>query len=227
MSFTARAIVVLFAMLLASGLAAIMRPRTSASEQGSSVNLEAMIPTQFGEWSIDSTVMPVLPNPEQTALIKILYSQTLSRTYSNAAGQRVMLVVAYGDDQGRTLQIHKPEVCYVGQGFQIGKLIKTKVDLGIGNIPAMKLIAKQGRRNEPITYWIRIGDKVARGWLEQNIARVSYGLQGQIPDGMLVRVSNISDDEQTAFNLHTNFLSTLIKGMSKKDRIRFVGNLDN
>jgi EpsI family protein len=125
------------------------------------------------------------------------------------------------------LQIHKPEVCYATQGFQINQMTKINVDLGIGKVPAMHLVATQGQRVEPITYWIRIGDKLARGWFEQNIARVSYGLKGQIPDGVLVRVSNISGNEKDSYELQTAFLTSMLKGMHAEDRSLLVGTLSD
>jgi EpsI family protein len=212
-------------MLVASGLAVVLRPTENVAEQGSKPNLETMIPRQFGEWSIDSSIIPIAPDPQEEALLNKIYSKTLSRTYVNAAGQRIMLSIAEGSEQSRALQVHKPEVCYASQGFQIGQMSKAQVDTGIGQIPVMQLVARQGSRNEPITYWIRTGDVLTRGWFEQNLARISYGLTGKVPDGLLVRVSNLSDDEHEAFRIQQVFLTDMLQSVRKEDRIRLVGKL--
>lgn len=211
------------AMLTAAGLALALTPRERIADQGPKIKLETMIPKQFGEWKLDETIVPLLADPGQTALINELYNQTLSRTYVNSAGEKVMLSIAYGGNQSKELQVHKPEVCYVAQGFQIGEMTKSKVDTPIGQIPVMNLVAKQGARNEPITYWIRMGDSVTRGWLEQNLARISYGLTGKVADGMLVRVSSISLDEKQAYKTQQVFLTAMLQGIRKEDQAWLVG----
>ena len=64
-----------------------------------------------------------------------------------------------------------------------------------GAVPVKRLVARQNSRNEPITYWITVGDKAIRSGIEQKMQRLAYGLSGKIPDGMLVRVSTIAADE--------------------------------
>lgn len=218
-----RHLIIGLAMLTAAGLAFALTPRERISDQGPKINLETMIPKQFGEWKLDETIVPLLADPGQTALINELYNQTLSRTYVNPAGERVMLSIAYGGNQSKELQVHKPEVCYVAQGFQIGEMTKSKVNTPIGEIPVMNLVAKQGTRNEPITYWIRMGDSVTRGWFEQNLARISYGLTGKVPDGLLLRVSSISSDEEQAYKTQQVFLTAMLQGIRKEDQAWLVG----
>jgi EpsI family protein len=220
-----RYLIIGLAMLVAAGLAVVLSPREKTADQGPKIDLEVMIPKQFGEWKIDSSIAPLISNPQQEALLNTIYSQMLSRTYVNSSGQRVMLSIAFGGNQSKALQVHKPEVCYAAQGFQIGTMTKAMLNTDIGQIPVMHLVAKQGTRNEPITYWIRTGDTVTRGWFEQNLARISYGLTGKVPDGLLVRVSNISSDEQDSYRIQQTFLTAMLQGVRKEDRVRLVGKL--
>ena len=210
-------------MLVTAILALCMTPSQKIVDKVPKIDLETMIPKQFADWTIDSSVIPITPDPQQEAMLSKLYSQTLSRTYVNAQGQRVMLSIAYGGDQSRALQAHKPEVCYASQGFQIGTLTKALVNTTMGQIPVMRLVAKQGSRNEPITYWIRVGDSITRGWFEQNLARLSYGLTGRVADGILVRASTISNDELNSYLIQQSFLTTMLQGVRKEDRVRLVG----
>ena len=53
------------------------------------------------------------------AIINKIYNQTLTRTYINPRGDRIMLSIAYGRDQSDALQMHKPELCYPAQGFRL------------------------------------------------------------------------------------------------------------
>ena len=216
-------LMIALAMLTTAGLAFALTPHERIGNQGPKVNLETMIPKQFGGWILDETIVPLLADPSQTKMINEIYNQTLSRTYVNPAGDRVMLSIAYGGNQSKELQVHKPEVCYVAQGFQIGKLNKSQIETPIGQIPVMNLVATQGARIEPITYWIRMGNSVTRGWFEQNLARISYGLTGKVPDGMLVRVSSISSDEKTAYKIQQIFLTDMLQGIRKEDQAWLVG----
>lgn len=211
-------------MVSSAGLAKVMTP-TLLMDKQNLVNLETMIPEEFGNWRIDLSSLPVLTNPEVKGSINKIYSQTLSRTYANRQGQRVMLAIAYGSDQSTDLHIHRPEVCYRASGYQVGEMSKNFVETPLGTIPVMQLVAKQGARNEPITYWIRVGDSLTRGWFEQKLAAFKYGLSGKIPDGLLFRVSTLSYDKQNAYQVQQVFLAELLQAVRSSDRYWLVGGL--
>src|SRR5205085_3080170 len=131
--------------------------------------LDAMIPTSFGGWTVDASLVPLAPDPTQKEMIAALYDQTLSRTYVNAGGQRVMLSIAYGGDQSKQLQLHLPEVCYVAQGFDMVKEKSGTLPTRFGQLPVKRLVARQEQRNEPITYWVTIADKAVMSGLEPKL----------------------------------------------------------
>ena len=212
-------------MVLSAALTLVITPSVDIAGAQSRINLEAMIPSTFGDWKFDSSAVTLMINPDAKEMVNKLYSQTLSRTYTNNQGERVMLSIAYGMDQKKDLQVHRPEICYLSGGFSVSKLTKTFVDTTIGRIPVLRLIAKQGARIEPITYWIRVGDSLTRGWFEQKMALITYGLTGEVPDGLLFRVSTISSDEQESYRIQQEFLSTLLQAVKSEDRYWLVGRL--
>lgn len=212
-------------MVLSAALTMVLTPSVDPADQQNKINLETLIPAEFGDWKIDISNISLLVNPDITETINNLYNQTLSRTYINNQGGRVMLSIAYGSDQRVDLQIHRPEVCYLTGGFDIGELTKDFVDTTIGRIPVMRLVAKQGARNEPITYWVRMGDSLTRGWFEQKAATLGYALSGKVPDGLLFRVSTISRDEQESYQMQQAFLTTLLQAVPSADRHWLVGQL--
>lgn len=189
------------------------------------MNLDTMIPREFDRWKIDPSSAALVVNPDDQGLLNKIYNQTLSRTYINEQGERVMLSIAYGSDQSTDLHVHRPEICYASSGFDIGIMTKTFVDTTIGRIPVMHLVARQGTRKEPITYWIRIGDSLTRGWLEQKLTAISYGLTGKVPDGLLFRVSTISNDAQDSYRIQQMFLAALLQAVRSEDRHWLVGQL--
>lgn len=212
-------------MVSSAAITMVITPSAGIADQQNQIDLEALIPSEFNDWKIDVSAESLMVNPDVKEMINKIYSQTLSRTYINSQGERVMLSIAYGRDQRKDLQVHRPEVCYLTSGFDIGKLTKTFVDTTIGRIPVMHLVAKQGARNEPITYWIRMGDSVTRGWFEQKAATLSYGLTGKVPDGLLFRVSTISNDEQDSYRIQQIFLTSLLQAVRSEDRHWLVGRL--
>lgn len=211
------------AMLAAAGLALALMPRMKLADQGPIISLETMIPRQFGEWKMEETIESLIVSPDVQALLDRIYNQTLTRNYMNSKGERIMLSIAYGNDQSYSTQVHRPEVCYPVQGFEIKSMSKAWIDLSGAKLPVMKLVATQGPRIEPITYWVMIGDSAVRGNMEQHIARLKYGLTGKIPYGMLVRVSTISANESQSYRMQEQFVRDMLSAVPMEHRKVLVG----
>ena len=118
-----RKVVLLVAlMLLAAAAGEWMRPTYRLSEHKPAVVLDKQVPEAFGEWRLDRSITPVLPDPGLQSMLDALYSQTLARTYINPQGQRIMLSIAYGSDQSNeATAVHRPEFCYSAQGFTVNQ----------------------------------------------------------------------------------------------------------
>lgn len=221
-----KGIILSLLMLGSSALAMHLSPTLVATDARQQVDLESIIPERFGAWKNDRSMIQPIVSPDAQAELQKYYTTTLSRTYIRADGQRIMLSLAYGADQGRAMQVHKPEICYEAQGFKINYSKKEEIDSVVGNIPVMRLDSKMGAREEPITYWIRFGDVLVRGWFEQNKERILSGLMEQkIPDGLLVRISSISSDREAAYDVQDDFLRSMLSSMPTADRAMLVGSL--
>src|SRR5689334_10896080 len=80
------------AMVAAIGGAAIAAPLMKpAPDTAPPVSLDRTIPASFGDWRIDPDIVPVAPAPDVQANLDRIYNQVVSRTYVNAAGERMML----------------------------------------------------------------------------------------------------------------------------------------
>jgi len=223
--FTRRAIILAVLMLGASMLTVALTPTRGAIAEAAQFDLETVIPHQFGDWQMDMLISGAVINPQTQATLINTYSQILTRTYVNSNGRRIMLSLAYGEDQSSQNRIHRPEICYPAQGFQIGKKWKDLISTDPVTIPVMRITTQLGNRHEPVTYWIRIGNSLARGVIEQTFVRVSYGLRGNIPDGILFRVSEISPDFQDSFALQDQFIRTLLSSITPNDQKILIGSL--
>lgn len=210
-------------MCSASIGAILVRPGTKAGDRGPSIDLETMVPRQFGGWREEARPVAQVINPQTKELLDKLYSQILSRTYVNADGYRIMLSIAYGNDQRGALQAHKPEVCYPAQGFKLQSITAAILDTEFGGIPATRLFTTMGQRKEPVTYWFTVGDSAIKSGIEKRIVEFRYGLTGQIPDGMLFRVSSIDGDQPRAFGIQDQFVTQLLGAVPPADRLRLSG----
>lgn len=219
-----RALVVALLMLAGSAAAVLAKPTKSLADQIGIPNLEAMLPKQFGDWRVDTSLPTILPSPDVQAQLDKIYNQVLSRTYVNKSGQRIMLSVAYGGDQSDGTSAHRPEVCYPAQGFAITSNLKTSLHMGGRELQARRLMSKLGQRNEPITYWVVVGDEVVTTGIGQKLAQMRYGLRGVIADGMLVRISSIDGDMDRGHKLQEQFASDLFNNIDQAAATRLFGS---
>ncbi len=89
---------------------------------------------------------------------RALYSQLVTRVYSDGSGPPIMLLVAQSATQTGILQIHRPEICYTAGGYELSAIEPHMVKLPSGEIPTLSMSATSNARTEQLIYWTRIGD---------------------------------------------------------------------
>ncbi len=218
-------------MLVASGAAALMRP--DIDTRTAEVDLEALIPDQVGEWRrVETPFVQVDLSPprgdDQEATRDSPYDETIMRSYVNPQGERIMLALAYGAHQRQEVKIHRPELCYVAQGFKVKEQGKESVALSSGRtLTTTQLLAQNDRRVEPVTYWIRIGDEITHNAWQSRLSIFRTGLNGRVPDGILVRASQAFPRGQgtvaQSYALQTDFLRALYASLDARTRQLVAG----
>jgi EpsI family protein len=218
---------VILAALMAStaALTQAVAPTKKMADSRGNFDLATRVPSTFGDWKVDPNVVPLQVDPDTQARLDKIYNQTLSRTYINQQGERIMLSIAYGGDQSDNMGVHRPEVCYVAQGFNVDGAHMAELGTTFGAVPVKRLVATTGARTEPITYWITIGNTVRSPGFQQRLEEIKIGLTGTVPDGMLVRVSSIDSDASHAYRLQESFVRDLVAAMPPKDRVRLIGSI--
>jgi EpsI family protein len=231
MKLSVRHLVVGVVMVAAAALATAIAPSRLSTENGSQLDLEAAIPKTFGVWKMAPEA--AVPQVDLAAragrdLSEVIYSQSLLRTYRKASGELVMLALAYGTRQNSELQVHRPEVCYVAQGFDIVRRRQSSLPLSAARLPLTLLETRNQLRVEPVTYWMRIGDEIVTGAFDSKLAIVKAGLLGVIPDGILVRASTIVKDDNgvaQAFALQSEFLAEMLAALTPELRALLLGKV--
>lgn len=204
----------------ALGTSEALRPRERLVLLKNGTIAEA-IPPQFGNWISNNAD---LVSPEQAGrLAKTLYSETVGRAYDNTAdGSTVLILAAYGDTQSDLLQLHRPESCYPAVGFSLEMTQPTKVNLGDGQLPGRRVIAKIEERVENIIYWTRLGERLPQSGGEQRDARLANSIDGFVADGILVRCSVVGESAQ-AFATLERFIPEMLRSVRNDLRPALIG----
>ena len=211
------------ACALTAGAAYAATPRERMSLLGKA-KLETIIPHSFGNWAEQPSTGVVVPQNDNS-LAAQLYAQTVTRMFiNNSDGTGVMALFAYGDTQSDQLQLHRPEVCYPAFGFAVVESIAVDITLARGAvIPARRLTAQSALRTEHIAYWTRIGEFLPQNGKAQRAAKLRTAFQGIIPDGILVRISNLETTPDAGFALNTRFVDEMITAIPKQGLPALVG----
>ena len=224
MKLHVKGILMLMLMVGAAWLAHASRPTELIAKARQTGKLEAIVPASFGPWKQLQQNTGQVVNPQQTELLDSLYSQILTRTYVHSDGRTVMLSIAYGENQSDGLALHIPDVCYPAQGFKVLGSSNILLPTQHGTIPVRRLQTELGQRKEPLTYWTTIGNQAVQGGTARKLEQLRYGFRGQIPDGLIFRVSSISGDTPMAYELQTQFVSDLLNALQPPQR-QFLSGL--
>lgn len=218
------AAIALVLMLLFALAAWALTPTRMLAAQNGKPDFETLLPKQFGDWREEPVTYAQIVNPQQEEMLHRIYTQLLNRTYINSKGQRVMLSLAYGEDQRDGMQLHYPEVCYPAQGFMLLKQQPAALELVGRSIPVKRLSTQLGTaRRESVTYWTLIGEQVFRGGTNKKLAEMRYGLEGVVADGLLFRMSSIEPDPEQGYALHAAFSRELLAAMQPEARRKVIG----
>ena len=210
------------ALLMTACLSIVLKPsklHTNITQQ----QLEEMVPKQFGEWKLGKTVALVNPLSDVKAQMDETYGAIVSRNYENTQGVNVMLLVAYGNQQTQKIKSHRQEVCYSSQGYAISDRKSTKIAFGDRRIEVTQFFSQRDIRMEPVTYWFTMGTKVVTTKFDRMFTGIIESLTGEIPDGILVRVSNLSSNTEESYVLHDCFIRAMLNAMDNKYLKIFIG----
>ena len=215
-------VVVTLAMFVAAMLAHVLVPTHVVDRQ--SGTLDSLIPSQFGSWSIAKDSLKQVSlfavdengnNPMQDA-----YDDSLLRTYSRADGTQIMLAIAYDRIQREENRVHRPEICYIAQGFSILQDHEADFHLTLEGsermIEGRRMLARSGNRLEAVAYWIRVGDVFTQNPWKSRAYVLTEGLVGRLHDGVLVRTSQIIRSPQefdTSLMAQEKFLDQLVRSV--------------
>jgi len=222
---------ILGATMLATAVAVrLLQPEPIAAS--SQPILAQTVPSAFGDWKeVSSVAEQVDParNADEPSMDRP-YDDVLMRTYGNSRGDIVLLTLAYGRNQRQEVKIHRPDVCYTAQGFQL--ISRSAVAFPMTGpegrrVEGMRMLVSAPGRMEAVSYWIRIGDVFTDNAWAIRYHIFQQGISGRAVDGMLVRASQIVSRADSAsperYRLQEQFLADLVRALPKPARRQLVG----
>ena len=210
-------------MIGASVLGSSLKPDLHLADTRPPVKLEVLIPERFGDWQHVPMAQGVV-NPQAQTMQDKLYAELVNRVYRNSQGETIMLSVAYGKNQSDSFQVHKPEICYPAQGFQVQRTSAADLVTPQGTVPVRRVETTYGsNRFEPVTYWTTLGDHAVKNGTDKKLKEMRYALKGYIADGLLFRMSSIDRDSPRAFLLQDRFAQEMLAAMAPETRLRIAG----
>jgi len=70
---------------------------------------------------------------------------------------------------------------------------------------------------------LTVGDQVIQSTMDKRIAEIRLGLTGQIPDGLLFRISSIDNDTKRAYDMQQQFTAQLLSAVPPVARKQLSG----
>lgn len=223
--------ILLLVMLLAAFLAYCLAPSHIHVKRLTINTLAQGIPMSIGSWSTVPTKQIAIDLYQTTTGERTTdnpYDDTLIRTYQHVDGSQIQLAIAYGALQQQEIKIHRPELCYYAQGYEVyahkDATFKT-IRPNINDVKGKVMLAKNGNNLQLVSYWIRIGRLFSQNAWQTRLYLIKEGLLGRVPDGVLVRVSTKLNSVKNKSELMQQQADFLLKLQQEIDHQPTIGLL--
>lgn len=215
------------AMVIAAFFSIVLTPK---ADEGAEVpDFEAMIPKVFGDWKmLDTPITQANLVPQGGEDERFPYDAVLTRAYRDGGGNIMLLAIAYTKNQKQERKIHRPELCYYGQGYSVKVISSERRDVAGKTVEVRRLLARQRSRVEPVTYWVRLGERTIGGPWDMRAQLLWRGLSGKSLDGTLVRVSSFAGGGgslNTEYDKQGEFVESLVSSVSPANRDVLIGQI--
>ncbi len=209
--------ILLACMALAMVLSIQLTPDIDLSKQLAVDTFLTQIPKQFDGWQrVPSRTMSIdlYQKTEGERTTDNPYDDTFIQSYRNTNGHVIELAIAYGALQRQEVKIHRPDLCYYAQGYEIQSHLPETFSLVSANqkVAGQRMQVSRGDQQQLISYWMRIGDLFSQSAWQTRLYLIKQGLLGNVPDGVLVRVSSViqSGNNSALAAEHQSFLNALL-----------------
>lgn len=217
--------IIIFLLMISATLASIALKPDFELKVTEIPNFKELIPISFSGWEmIVNDYQQISLSVEGEKNIDQPYDAILMETFQNTSKETIMLAIAYGANQQQEIKIHRPELCYPAQGFQVEEINNLEYEVKINDkayrFNLTQMVSKSRQRREVTLYWIRIGDMISSNPWEIRWNILKGGLSQDIPDGILVRTSQVLSKElsvEQSIKMQKKFIQKLLSGIQEKE----------
>ena len=221
--------IILGLLLLASQILDVWK--RSLEAHASPPDLERLISQHPDGWH---EVPSSLTSPAWKNSGKGEYDIVAGRTYQNAYGQQVMVVMTWSRDGVRRAG-HIQQACYNASGFAVSELKAEKLVTDSGSLVLTSFIAKRAGGIEDVVYWRITGGEpdmsntaaVRAHYLLihrfDKLKRLPLIMLAAIPDNIMVRVSTMRTNTEQPATAHLAYLKDYLEQLSPADRRLITG----
>ncbi len=160
------------------------------------------IPAEIGSYYQAGADLP--QDPHVNELLQT--SAILMRNYTAPSGQMIRLAVVHAASTRGSL--HFPEVCLVGQGWEIDKQFMGTVGFLFS---AKHLVLISGGHKEAVLYWFKTGPHLTGSFFLNSWYWIKEKVLFRAPAATMIRISTpvFRDGEEAAFNVLKDFAMRL------------------
>jgi len=117
----------------------------------------------------------------------------------------------------------RPEMVYEAQGFKIEALEDGALSTAFGDVNVRRPTTSKGSRHEPVTYWLKVADRIVFTDFGIRFVQLRLRLTGQIQDKLLFRVSSLDQASARAFKVQQQFVADMMAAVPPEARRRLSG----
>lgn len=189
-------------LVVTAGIYAAINHARQAAASSASANMPISIPAEIGSYRQQGPDVPVAENVQRL----LETNSVLMRTYRGPTGRPIELAVVYAGSTRRSL--HFPEVCIVGQGWEIRE--QDMLPIGF-SFDATKLVLVRDRTTEAVLYWYKTGERLTGSFFTNSWHWTLQQLTKGTATSSMIRISTPirNNDEESAFLLLEDFAEKL------------------
>lgn len=156
------------------------------------------IPSRIGEYRSEGEDFEVSEGVREL----LQTSHILIRNYQSKGGPPIQLTIVYAGTTRRSL--HFPEVCLVGQGWEIREQTSDRVGFSFW---AKRLSLVKGTREEAVLYWFKTGDELTGNFFLNSWHWARNQMRFGSPTSAMIKLSTpiVGQSEEQAFGLLEDF----------------------
>lgn len=189
--------IALVLILLAVGVANLaLREAQDAVVRENPVQQVINLPAEIGKFRQSG---PDLEVDERTR--RILSGATiLMRRYVAPNGWPIVLTIVHTGQSRENL--HQPEVCLVGHGWEVSKRYSEPVGF---SFPGKRLVLDRGNQQEAVLYWYKTGDKFTDSAFTNALFWAQRQFSFQVPMSTIIKLSTPigKEGEEHAYRILT------------------------